>query len=149
MGYGTNSTTIPALAGSGSLIISDTFNHSSIVNGARASGAMVRTFAHNDAADLARVLREVCDRIRRRTHREERAARDGGVRRENDGATRVASRRREMRASCRPSSSNATNHKRRRVANDVFFLPRTAAARNRRRSRSAGRARAARGPRSS
>ena len=120
MGYGTNSTTIPALAGSGSLIISDTFNHSSIVNGARASGAMVRTFAHNDAADLARVLREVGDRIRRRTNREKRAARDGCVRRENDDAARVASRRREMRASCRPSSSDATNHKRRRRERRFF-----------------------------
>ena len=36
MGYGTNASTIPAIVGKGSLIISDSLNHSSIVNGARA-----------------------------------------------------------------------------------------------------------------
>jgi len=58
MGYGTNATTIPALAGRGSLIISDELNHTSIVNGSRSSGAHIRVFHHNDADDLERVLRE-------------------------------------------------------------------------------------------
>ncbi len=57
-GFGTNSTTIPALVGRGSLIISDTLNHTSIVNGCRASGAHVRTFHHNDSKSLERVLRD-------------------------------------------------------------------------------------------
>jgi len=58
MGYGTNSTTVPALVSAGDLVISDELNHASIVNGCRASGAMIRSFKHNDAADLERVLRE-------------------------------------------------------------------------------------------
>lgn len=57
MGYGTNSTTIPALLGKGSLIISDSLNHASIVNGSRASSARVRVFRHNDAQHLEEVLR--------------------------------------------------------------------------------------------
>jgi serine palmitoyltransferase len=69
MGFGTNSTTIPALVGRGSLIISDTMNHSSIVAGSRASGALVRTFVHNDAASLERVLRDAIARGMPRTHR--------------------------------------------------------------------------------
>ena len=58
MGYGTNATNIPALVGKGSLIISDTLNHTSIVNGARASGARVKVFRHNDVANLESVLRD-------------------------------------------------------------------------------------------
>ena len=52
MGYGTNSTTIPALMGKGSLIVSDALNHTSIVNGARASGAKIRVFKHNSSFAL-------------------------------------------------------------------------------------------------
>ncbi|THU49380.1 hypothetical protein C4D60_Mb06t08960 [Musa balbisiana] len=47
MGYVTNSAIIPALIGKGGLIISDSLNHNSIVNGARGSGAAVRVFQHN------------------------------------------------------------------------------------------------------
>lgn len=50
MGYGTNCTTVPALMGKGSLIISDSLNHTSIVNGARASGARIKVFNHNGAS---------------------------------------------------------------------------------------------------
>lgn len=61
MGFNTNSTVIPALI-SGSrgqdLIISDELNHTSIVNGARASGASIRTFRHNDAEHLEEILKE-------------------------------------------------------------------------------------------
>ena len=59
MGFATNATTIPALVGKGDLIVSDALNHTSIVNGARSSAALVRIFKHNDAFDLERVLREV------------------------------------------------------------------------------------------
>lgn len=58
MGYGTNSTVIPTLMGKGSLIVSDSLNHTSIVNGARASGAKIRVFKHNDPKDLETILRE-------------------------------------------------------------------------------------------
>eukprot|EP00622_Pseudochattonella_farcimen_P000810 FR735378.1.p1 GENE.FR735378.1~~FR735378.1.p1 ORF type:complete len:294 (+),score=39.56 FR735378.1:70-882(+) len=48
MGFATNATTIPALTRQGDLIISDVLNHTSIVNGARASQAKTRVFVHND-----------------------------------------------------------------------------------------------------
>ena len=57
MGYGTNQSAIPALFGKGCLLISDTLNHTSIVNGSRASGADVRVFRHNDVGHLEEVLR--------------------------------------------------------------------------------------------
>jgi serine palmitoyltransferase len=57
-GYGTNATTIPSLMGKGTLVVSDSLNHTSIVNGVRASGAAVRVFRHNDAEDLEQVLRQ-------------------------------------------------------------------------------------------
>jgi len=47
MGYVTNSAIIPILIGKGGLIVSDSLNHISIVNGARGSGATVRVFQHN------------------------------------------------------------------------------------------------------
>jgi len=47
MGFGTNSTGIPALVGKGGLIISDSLNHASIVIGARSSGAKIKVFNHN------------------------------------------------------------------------------------------------------
>ena len=58
MGYGTNGSTIPALMGSECLIISDSLNHTSIVNGARASASMIRVFQHNKPALLEELLLE-------------------------------------------------------------------------------------------
>lgn len=58
MGFNTNATIIPTLTSRGDLIVSDELNHTSIVNGARASGAAIRTFRHNDASDLEGILRE-------------------------------------------------------------------------------------------
>jgi serine palmitoyltransferase len=49
-GYDTNSSTIPVIMGCESLIISDSLNHTSIVNGARASVSQIRVFRHNDFA---------------------------------------------------------------------------------------------------
>ena len=47
MGWGTNLTAIPTLVGEGSLVISDSINHNSIVFGCRASGAKIKVFPHN------------------------------------------------------------------------------------------------------
>lgn len=58
MGFSTNATTIPALMGEGALIVSDSLNHTSIVNGARASPSMIRVFRHNEADHLEEILRE-------------------------------------------------------------------------------------------
>ncbi|KAA8495152.1 Long chain base biosynthesis protein 2d [Porphyridium purpureum] len=58
MGFATNAQLIPALVGPGCVILSDALNHSSIVVGARLSGARIRVFAHNDAHSLEAELRE-------------------------------------------------------------------------------------------
>ncbi|KAI0239541.1 serine palmitoyltransferase component [Massospora cicadina] len=68
-GFSTNSTTLPILMGKGSLIISDELNHSSIVFGARLSGANVRAFKHNSIEDLERTLRASIAQGQPRTHR--------------------------------------------------------------------------------
>lgn len=69
MGFNTNATTIPALVGRGDLLLSDELNHTSIVNGARASGAAIRIFHHNDMTDLESILREAVVMGRPRTRR--------------------------------------------------------------------------------
>ncbi|CAM9755992.1 unnamed protein product [Chrysoparadoxa australica] len=69
MGFGTNAAVIPAVAGKGTLVISDSLNHMSIVTGCRASGARIRVFKHNNAADLEEVLREAIVMGMPRTHR--------------------------------------------------------------------------------
>ncbi|KAH9615743.1 hypothetical protein KSS87_016903 [Heliosperma pusillum] len=69
MGFATNSAIIPVLIGKGGLIISDSLNHSSIVNGARGSGANICIFQHNIPSDLERVLREQIAEGQPRTHR--------------------------------------------------------------------------------
>ena len=69
MGFATNSTCIPALIGKGGLIISDELNHSSIVFGARLTGASVKVFKHNNPADLEAVLRDSISQGQPRTHR--------------------------------------------------------------------------------
>jgi serine palmitoyltransferase len=69
MGYGTNATTIPILMGKECLIISDSLNHTSIVNGARASPCSIRVFKHNDPKHLEDVLREAIIKGQPRHHR--------------------------------------------------------------------------------
>jgi serine palmitoyltransferase len=58
MGYGTNLTSIPCLLGQGTLLVSDSLNHTSLVNGARSSNAFIRVFRHNDPSSLDEILRE-------------------------------------------------------------------------------------------
>ncbi len=69
MGFATNAFTIPLLAGKGTLIISDEFNHKSIVDGVRLSGASVKVFKHNNVAHLEWLLRQAIVQGHPRTHR--------------------------------------------------------------------------------
>ncbi|MER8104848.1 aminotransferase class I/II-fold pyridoxal phosphate-dependent enzyme [Kitasatospora sp. NPDC094016] len=58
-GYQTNSTVIPVLAGRGDWILSDELNHASIIDGcqlARARGAHVHPYRHNDVQHLRELL---------------------------------------------------------------------------------------------
>ncbi|KAJ7341637.1 hypothetical protein JRQ81_005976 [Phrynocephalus forsythii] len=58
MGYATNSMNIPALVGKGCLILSDELNHSSLILGARLSGATIRVFKHNNIQSLEKLLKD-------------------------------------------------------------------------------------------
>lgn len=69
MGFVTNASSFPALVSKGCLIISDELNHASIRIGARLSGAAIRSFKHNDMADLEKRLREAIAQGQPRTHR--------------------------------------------------------------------------------
>ena len=68
MGWATNATVIPAIMKKGDLIISDALNHNSIITGARASGARVRVFKHNDMNNLEHILRRAIVEGQPRTH---------------------------------------------------------------------------------
>jgi glycine C-acetyltransferase len=57
-GFTANLATIPALVGKEDLIFSDELNHASIIDGSRLSGGRIVRYAHNNAADLDRVIRE-------------------------------------------------------------------------------------------
>ncbi|KAI0199976.1 serine palmitoyltransferase [Astrocystis sublimbata] len=69
MGFVTNASSFPALVSKGCLIISDELNHASIRLGARLSGAVIRSFRHNDMSDLEKKLREAIAQGQPRTHR--------------------------------------------------------------------------------
>ncbi|XP_007423981.2 serine palmitoyltransferase 3 [Python bivittatus] len=58
MGFATNSMNIPALVGKGCLILSDELNHTSLVLGARLSGATIRVFKHNNMQSLEMLLKD-------------------------------------------------------------------------------------------
>ncbi|HEY0636830.1 MAG TPA: aminotransferase class I/II-fold pyridoxal phosphate-dependent enzyme [Pseudonocardiaceae bacterium] len=60
-GYMANVATVGALVGPNDVIIGDVYNHASILDGYRLSGAKVITYAHNDLADLERALRRSAD----------------------------------------------------------------------------------------
>lgn len=70
MGFGTNACGIPALiGGKGCLIVSDANNHTSIVVGARTSGATIKVFNHNDPVHCEAVIRKAIVDGQPRTHR--------------------------------------------------------------------------------
>lgn len=56
-GYVTNLATISTLIGRGDWVISDRWNHASIVDGCILAQGVFKRFRHNDMADLERVLR--------------------------------------------------------------------------------------------
>ena len=58
MGFATNVLNIPALMGKNCLIMSDELNHTSIILGARLSGATIQVFKHNDPKDLEAKLKK-------------------------------------------------------------------------------------------
>lgn len=69
MGFATNATAVPILVGKGGLIISDSLNHTSIVTGARSSGAKIKVFKHGDMASLESVIRSSIIEGQPKTHR--------------------------------------------------------------------------------
>lgn len=69
MGFATNSTVIPALVDKGCIIFSDSLNHSSLVLGARVSGAKIQVFKHNNMANLEFLLRRAIAEGQPRTHK--------------------------------------------------------------------------------
>ncbi|NMN95054.1 aminotransferase class I/II-fold pyridoxal phosphate-dependent enzyme [Nocardiaceae bacterium YC2-7] len=60
-GYQTNLGTISAVVGPGDRVVVDAAAHASIRDGCSLSGADVRRFAHNDVAELEKVLQEPLD----------------------------------------------------------------------------------------
>ena len=57
-GYVTNLATISALVGRGDWVLSDRWNHASIVDGCRLAQGIFKRFKHNDMRDLERILRQ-------------------------------------------------------------------------------------------
>lgn len=55
-GYAAALGTIPALVGTGDVVVLDKLVHASLVDAAKLSGAKLRVSKHNDLADLARIL---------------------------------------------------------------------------------------------
>lgn len=64
-GYMANVGAICALMGRGDLIIGDRFNHASIIDACRQSGADFRVYTHNDVGALERVLRRAAGGYRK------------------------------------------------------------------------------------
>lgn len=64
-GFCANLAVIPAMVGKEDVIFSDELNHASIIDGSRLSGARIVRYAHCDADDLERVIRENTGSYRR------------------------------------------------------------------------------------
>ena len=58
-GFQTNLGVISSITAKGDYIISDAFNHASIVDGCRLARSEIRAYAHRDMDDLERVLKEL------------------------------------------------------------------------------------------
>jgi 8-amino-7-oxononanoate synthase len=64
-GYAANTGIIPAIVSAGDVILSDSMNHASIVDGCRLSKAAVQVYDHKDVTHLERILKK-SDHYRRR-----------------------------------------------------------------------------------
>jgi 8-amino-7-oxononanoate synthase len=64
-GYLANLGTISALVGTRDLILSDQYNHSSLIKGSQLSGAQIKPYRHNDTTDLQIQLETVRSHYRR------------------------------------------------------------------------------------
>lgn len=69
MGFATNFGGLPALFCKNTLVLSDSYNHASLVAGVRQSGCKVRVFPHNDLIALERILRREIAYGQPRTHK--------------------------------------------------------------------------------
>ncbi|KAK6756342.1 hypothetical protein RB195_014634 [Necator americanus] len=69
MGFATNSMNAPCLVDKHSLIISDQYNHASLILGCRLSGASTKVFKHNDMHSLEKILRNAITYGNPKTHR--------------------------------------------------------------------------------
>lgn len=68
------------MPGPGTLVLSDALNHTSIVAGVKASGAIVKVFRHNDMAHLEKLLRFHIAEGQPRTHRPWKKVSSSGLR---------------------------------------------------------------------
>ena len=57
-GFCANQAAIPPMVGKGDVAFSDRFNHASIIDGCRLSGAKIKVFEHRDPEDADRVISE-------------------------------------------------------------------------------------------
>lgn len=64
-GFQANLAALTALAGPGDAVLMDKLNHASLIDAARACGAVVRVFAHKDHAKLERLLQRTQEARRR------------------------------------------------------------------------------------